>query len=142
MLRVIADTSVVFGWFHEQGEDEVEASRALLRLFGERKVALSVLDLTRFEIGTAMLRGRAKATAARTIAVLDSLAVACSAVSTETNELRRAALLAELHHLTFYDAVYAAVALSREAELATLDRALLRADLGRRPSEILALVEA
>jgi predicted nucleic acid-binding protein len=37
-----------------------------------------------------------------------------------------------------YDAAYAAAAKARHAELATLDRALLQAGLGRRPSEILA----
>ena len=42
--------------------------------------------------------------------------------------------------LTFYDATYAAVARSRGAELATLDKALLRAGLGRRPSEIMEMV--
>jgi hypothetical protein len=31
MLDVVADTSVVFGWFHEEGEEDVAASRALLR---------------------------------------------------------------------------------------------------------------
>ena len=142
MLSVIADTSVVFGWFQERGEEEIEASRALVRLAGERRVALSVLDLTRLEIGNAMLRGRTRATAARTIAVLDSLTVACPSTAAADEELRRAALIAEQHRLTFYDAVYAAVALSRGAELATLDRALLKADLGRRPSRILAMVEA
>ena len=46
--------------------------------------------------------------------------------------------LAENHHLTMYDAAYAAAARSRHAELATLDRALLEAGMGRRPSEIVA----
>ena len=48
--------------------------------------------------------------------------------------------LAEDHHLTMYDATYAAVARSRGAELATLDKALLEAGLGRRPSEIVEMV--
>lgn len=44
--------------------------------------------------------------------------------------------LAERHDLTLYDAAYAAVAQSRSAELVTLDRALLDAKLGSRPSEV------
>jgi hypothetical protein len=53
--------------------------------------------------------------------------------------MRLASQLAERHNLTLYDAVYAAVAQARSAELVTLDRALLAAKLGSRPSE---LVEA
>ncbi|MCA1699141.1 MAG: PIN domain-containing protein [Actinobacteria bacterium] len=49
-----------------------------------------------------------------------------------------AAALAEEHHLTLYDAAYAAVARRRGAHLATLDRKLLRAGLGRRPSDLAA----
>ena len=142
MLRVIADTSIVFGWFHEEGEEDVGASRMLLRSYGRGSVSLAVLDLTRLELGNAMLRGRARSTSARTIAVLDSLAIACPVLTTDIEDLRRAARLAEQQRLTFYDATYAAVARSRGAELATLDKALLEAGLGRRPSEIVAMVEA
>jgi hypothetical protein len=81
---VLCDASVVMKWFHAEGEEEVDAARALLDLHRSRRVALSVLDLTA------------------------------------------------------YDAAYAAAAESRGAEVATLDRALLHAGLGRRPSEILA----
>ena len=39
--------------------------------------------------------------------------------------------------MTVYDAAYVAAARSRDARLATLDRDLLRAKLGQRPSELL-----
>ena len=55
---------------------------------------------------------------------------------TEDAELADALALAELHGLTVYDAAYASVARSRHARLATLDRLLLGAGLGERPSEI------
>ena len=70
--------------------------------------------------------------------MLDALREICPAVRPGRSELRLAAELADRHGLTFYDAVYAAVASARQAALATLARALLNAGLGRRPSELVA----
>jgi predicted nucleic acid-binding protein len=58
-------------------------------------------------------------------------------VSLDARQLRLAAELAAEHHLTFYDAAYAAVARTRNGVLATLDRKQLAAGLGLRPSAIL-----
>ena len=58
--------------------------------------------------------------------------------SNRSRFVQEAATLAERHGLTLYDAAYAAVARARGAELATLDQALLRSGLGRRPSAILS----
>jgi predicted nucleic acid-binding protein len=134
---VLCDASVVLKWFHAEGEEEVEASRALLDLHRSHSIALSVLDLTAYEVGNALLRG-AGVGAARVSAVLDALDVICPRLALTLTELADAALLAEGNRLTMYDAVYAAAARARHAELATLDRALLQAGLGRRPSAILA----
>jgi predicted nucleic acid-binding protein len=133
---VLCDASVVLKWFHSEGEEEVEASRALLELHRTHGMALSVLDLTAYEVGNALLRGLG-AGAEKVSAVLDALDVICPRLALTPTELCDAAILAEGHHLTMYDAAYAAAAKSRHAELATLDRALLQAGLGRRPSEIL-----
>ncbi|MGA3057826.1 MAG: type II toxin-antitoxin system VapC family toxin [Candidatus Limnocylindrales bacterium] len=134
---VLCDASVVLKWFHAEGEEEVEASRALLDLHRTHGLALSVLDLTAYEVGNALLRGLGVG-AEKVSAVLGALEVICPRVALTPTELSDAAILAEGHHLTMYDAAYAAGAKSRHAELATLDRALLQAGLGRRPSEILA----
>jgi predicted nucleic acid-binding protein len=137
-IDIVSDASVVLKWFHAEGEEEVEAARALLARYGQQAIALQVLDLTPYEVGNALLRGRATVAADRVAVVLEALADICPQVSPTTDDLREAAALAELHGLTLYDAAYAAVARSRGAELATLDRALLRSGLGRRPSAILA----
>ena len=140
VIGVVSDTSVVYQWFHTEGENDVEASRALVRLYGVRSISLSVLDLTRYELGNVVQRGRAQATAGQTAAVLDRLARVCPVITPTASDLRHATQLAEEHHLTLYDATYAAVARARGAELATLDKALLKAGLGHRPSEIVAMV--
>ncbi len=134
-IDVVCDASVALKWFHAEGEEEVPEARALVAAHQARTVALLVLDLTAYEVGNALMRGRAKATADQVATVLWALGEICLAVRPEANELRLAAELAERHRLTIYDAAYAAVAQSREATLATLDRALLAAGLGSRPSD-------
>lgn len=95
-----------------------------------------MLDLTPYEVGNALLRGRSVA-ADRVAVALEALADLCPQVSPTTGNLREASALAERHGLTLYHAAYVAVARSRGAELATLDQALLQTGLGRRPSAIL-----
>lgn len=137
-IDVVSDASVVLKWFHAEGEEEVEAARGLLERYGQQGIALYLLDLTPYEVGNALLRGRAAVAAERVAVVLEALADICPQLSPSVAELREAAALAELHGLTLYDAAYASVARGRGAELATLDQALLRSGLGRRPSAILA----
>ncbi|MBA2700631.1 MAG: type II toxin-antitoxin system VapC family toxin [Chloroflexi bacterium] len=137
-IDVVSDASVALKWFHAEGEEEVGAARALLEHYGRHAIALSVLDLTPYEVGNALLRGRATVAADRVAVVLEALAAICPQVSPTTGDLREAATLAQRHGLTLNDAAYAAVAQARGAELATLDQALLRSGLRRRPSAILA----
>ncbi len=135
-ISVVSDANIVLKWFHSEGEEEVEAARALLDAHKERTIALSVLDLTAYEVGNALMRGRARASAEQTATVIEALAEVCPAIRPSPEEMRVASQLVERHDLTLYDASYAAVAQSRSAELATLDHALLDARLGRRPSEL------
>lgn len=140
MIEVVSDASVALTWFHADGEAQVGPARALVRLHAERAISLSVLDLTAYEVGNALLRGRAGASAVQVAAVLDALERLCPRIAPTTRELRHAARIAEQHELTIYDAAYAAVAAARGAELATMDDALLTAGLGRRPSVIIDVI--
>jgi len=137
-IDVVSDASVALKWFHAEGEEEVEPARALLDHYRSQRIGLHVLNLTPYEVGNALLRGRAKVDAHRVAIVLEALAEICPHIAPTPAELREAAILAERHELTIYDAAYAATAQSRGAELATLDRALLKSGLGRRPSTIAA----
>ena len=141
VIDVVSDANVALKWFHSEGEEEVAEARALLDAHKERTLALSVLDLTAYEVGNALMRGRAGASADQVATVLEALAEVCPALRPTPEELRRATQLVAEHDLTLYDAAYAAVAEGREATLATLDKALLKADLGTRPSELAARFE-
>lgn len=134
---VVSDASVVLKWFHDVGEEEVEAARALLDAYAHERVAVLVLDLTTYEVANALLRGAAGARPDVIAAVLESLDDICPRVSLEPAERRLAAELADEHRLTFYDAAYAAAARTRDGLLATFDRQLLAAGLGLRPSTVL-----
>src|SRR4051812_30684554 len=139
-INVVSDANVVLKWFHAEDEEEVDAARALLDAHKERTIALSVLDLTVYELGNALMRGRAGVSAEQAAAVVEALVEICPAVRPSPEEMRAASMLAERHDLTLYDAAYAAVAQARSAELATLDRALLDAKLGSRPSELVQAI--
>jgi predicted nucleic acid-binding protein len=138
VIDVVSDANVALKWFHAEGEEEVAEARALLDAHKERTLALSVLDLTAYEVGNALMRGRAGAGADQVATVLEALAEVCPALRPTPEELRRATQLVAEHDLTLYDAAYAAVAEGRKATLATLDKALLKAGLGTRPSELAA----
>ncbi|HSS41141.1 MAG TPA: type II toxin-antitoxin system VapC family toxin [Solirubrobacterales bacterium] len=141
-ISVVSDANIVLKWFHAEGEEEVESARGLLDAHKERRVALSVLDLTVYEVGNALMRGRAGASAEQAATVIEALAEVCPALRPSPEEMRVASELAERHDLTLYDAAYAAVAQSHSAELVTLDRALLDAGLGRRPSDLTEAIAA
>ena len=79
-IDIVSDANVALKWFHAAGE-EVEAAHALLAGQRDRTVALRVLDLTAYEIGNALLRGRAKASAAQVATVLDALREICPSIA-------------------------------------------------------------
>lgn len=135
---VIVDANVVLKWFHEEGEEEVEASRALLAAHRDRRAIVRMLDLTPYEVGNALIRGRARLSADQVDVVLRAAREICRAVAPDDEDLSCAARLAAEHELTLYDAAYAAVAIRREAVLATLDQQLLASGLGTRPADVLA----
>lgn len=135
--EVLADANVVLKWFHEEGEEGVDAARALLERHRDRQLAVRRLDLTPYEVGNALVRGGAKLRAEQVAVVLRAAREICSAVMPGDDDLAHAAELAIQHDLTLYDAAYAAVARRRGAVLATYDARLLASGLGIRPAELL-----
>ena len=135
-IDVLCDASVVLKWFHSEGEEQVGEARELLARYRERLIGLFVLDLTMYEVGNALLRGRGVPTDAVTV-VLSSLGELVPRWIPRPAEWVRAIELAQTHGLTLYVSAYAAVAERRHALLATMDVPLVAANLGARPSEVL-----
>jgi predicted nucleic acid-binding protein len=138
-IDVVSDANLVLKWFHSDGEEEVDEARELLDAHRARRISLAILELTPYEVGNALLRGRAEARPEQVATVLDALSEICQDLRPTRQEFRLAAGIADEHRLTIYDAIYAAVARARGAILVTLDRELLRAGLGIRPSEFAGL---
>lgn len=137
-IDVVSDANIALKWFHEQGEHDVEAARELLEHHRSRRIVLHVLELTYYELGNALMRGRAHATAEQTATVLAALREICLTISPDDDDLAHATALVTEHDLTLYDAAYAAVARRLEATLATLDQQLLDAGIGIPPDQLLA----
>jgi predicted nucleic acid-binding protein len=138
MIDVVCDASVALKWFHAEGEEGVDEARELLDHYRRRTISLSILDLTPYEIGNALLRGGTRLDAGAVGAVLDALLELCPRLAVSSAELTDAARLAENYQVTLYDAAYAAAARMRGARLATYDRDVLRAHLGQRPHDVVA----
>lgn len=138
-IAVVSDASVALKWFHEEGEQDVGPARALVDAYAARTISLSVLDLTAYEIGNALIRGRRLGPEPVGV-VLEALSEICPTLHPTVEEQRDAAALAAQSGLTYYDAAYVAVARAREARLATHDTELLQLGFGERPTEILALL--
>lgn len=139
MTDLLIDASVALKWFHAQGEAEVDAARAILAAHRNQRAVAYVLDLTFFELGNAVVRALG-GSAHQAATILSALGAICTAIAPSDAERTAAARLAVRHHLTFYDASYAAVASARGATLVTADRALLSAGLGESPTNVAARI--
>ena len=137
VIDVVSDASVALKWFHERGEGDVAQARELLDHQRTRRVVLHVLDLTHYEVGNALMHGHAQANAEQIATVLAALRQVCRTITPDDQDLALAADLGAKHHLTLYDAAYAAVARLRRAPLVTFDRQLINPGLGVRPDHVL-----
>ena len=137
MPTVVADASVAVQWFRDADETDPEAARLLVEAYAAGRIQLLVLDLTKYEVGNALLRGRARASPATVAEVVAALDEICPAVTPLAADLRLTVQLAAQHGLTVYDAAYAAVAQGRGGVLATHDQQLLGAGVGLTPRAIL-----
>jgi len=136
-IDVLCDTSVVLEWFHSEGEAGVDDARAVLTAYRDGTIGVILLDLTLYELGNALLRGRGWP-ASRVADQLDDVDRIAPVVGATPSERRVAADLAERHGLTFYDALFAATARGRQAALVTADGELLRAGLGMTAASVAA----
>ena len=130
MSVFVLDCSVAVAWlFDDEASPETDALLDRLRDDG----AL-VPGLWRLELGNVLVHAeRRNRIAAPQIAayfdLLDRLPIVTDA-ETESRALREILTLARTANLTTYDAAYLELAMRRNAELATRDKALIRAARG------------
>lgn len=138
MTRLLIDTSVLIKWFHSDGESELPQARALRSAHVAGELDAHVLDLAAYEVGNVLSRAL-RWSGADVADQLDDLHAILGAPLVMTPVwLRRAAMLAHTHTLSFYDASWAAAAVELGIPLISADRRLLAADLAESPTELIA----
>lgn len=130
MSAFVLDCSIAVAWlFDDEASPETDALLERLRDDG----AL-VPGLWRLELGNVLAHAerRNRITTAQIAAYLDLLDRLPIVTDTETESraLREILTLARTESLTTYDAAYLELAMRRNAELATRDKALIRAARG------------
>jgi predicted nucleic acid-binding protein len=136
LTSLLVDTSVLIKWFHSDGESELEQARALRSAHVTGALDAHVLDLAFYEVGNVLTRAL-RWTAADVADQLDDLnALVGPPLAMTPAWLRRAATLAHTHAWSFYDAIWAAVAVELDLPLVSADRRLLAAGLAESPTEI------
>jgi predicted nucleic acid-binding protein len=137
-VRIIIDTSTLIKWFHHEQESEVAESRALRAAHLAGEIEAHVLDLTSYELGNVLLRSL-HWSAEDVANQLDDLGTILGVpLVVDSAGFRRAALLAETHKLTFYDACWAAMSHELSVPLVSADRALIGAGLAVSATDLVA----
>jgi predicted nucleic acid-binding protein len=133
VTTLLVDTSVVIKWFHSEGESELAEARAIRDATRRGDVDARVIDLAIYEMGNVLLRAlrwRASDIADQ----LDDLTVICGVpLAMAATWIREAATIGATHHLTFYNACWAASAQALGVSLVSGDAQLLAAGLAESP---------
>jgi len=136
VTRLLIDTSVLIKWFHGAGESELAQARAIRDAHIRGDLDAHVLDLAIYEVGNVLAR-TLRWTASDVGDQLDDLlAIVGSPIVMAQGWLRDAAVLAEVHILSFYDASWAAAAAALGVSFVSADRRLLAAGLAESPSAV------
>lgn len=136
MTHLLVDTSVLIKWFHSEGEGELPEARSLLAAHVAGELDAHVLDLAMYEVGNVLIRAL-RWDAADVANQLDDLGTIVGPPLVMTAAwFRQAAVLAQSHALSFYDASWAATASELGIPLVSADERLLDAGLAESPSQV------
>ncbi len=136
MTRLLIDTSVLIKWFHDAGESEVAEARAIRDAHIRGDLDAHLLELAIYEVGNVLARALKWAAADVSDQLDDLLAIVGPPIMMAQSWLRDAAVLAETHALSFYDASWAATAVALDVTLVSADRRLLAAGLAETPAAV------
>lgn len=134
MSTLLLDASVILAAF-DADDDLHESTRTIL---ADRTVALSTLDLARYEVANVAVRAwRDPARVAPLLEVVDRISEDGGVLSSTTALLTRAAQLAKEHAISVYDAAYVAAASQSGGKLVSCDtRDLISKGLADSPSDV------
>lgn len=136
MTALLVDSSVVIKWYHDEGESEVDASRAILLAHVREELEVHILDLAVYEVGNVLTRALRWSADSAAEQLYDLIALTGAPIGFSAEWFADAAKLSHEHGLSFYDAAWAATARALSMSFVTSDLALQRAGLGESPSEV------
>lgn len=138
MTSLLIDTSVLIKWFHSEGESEVPEARAIRDAHIRGDLDAHVLDLALYEVGNVLVRALKWSAADVGDQLGDLLAIVGAPLVMTQDWLGNAAVLAQQHTLSFYDASWAAAAVALTVPLVSADRRLVAAGLAEAPHAVTA----
>jgi predicted nucleic acid-binding protein len=138
VTRLLVDTSVLIKWFHDAGESELAEARAIRDAHIRGDLDAHVLDLAIYEVANVLTRALRWTASDVGDQLDDLLAIVGSPIVMAPGWLRDAAVLAEAHVLSFYDASWAATAAALGVSLVSADRRLVAAGLAETPAAVTA----
>jgi predicted nucleic acid-binding protein len=136
VTRLLIDTSVLIKWFHNAGESELGAARAIRDAHIRGDLVAHVLDLAIYEVGNVLARGLSWSATDVGDQLDDLLTIVGPPITMTQGWLHDAAVVAETHALSFCDASWAATAVALRVPLVSADRRLLAVGLAETPSAV------
>lgn len=117
--RFVLDTSVIVKWLNRDREAYTEEAEDILKNAFDRTCSLFISDLTLHEVFNALIRGKRLQGTALQQAVETFWLFPFTVVQTDQQLASIAALIAEQDSITFYDAIYCAIAFDYSIPLIT-----------------------
>lgn len=118
-LRYVVDASVIVKWLDPEREPNLEQAMYVLELGATRAAELFTSDLAPHETFNALIRGKHLSGKKVELALENFFLLPLEIVATSRSRAGFAVLLAQHRGITFYDAIYLAVADELRAPLIT-----------------------
>lgn len=119
MFQYIVDASLIVKWIDQKNELLLDKAWSIFRQVREGKIALSAPDLLPCEVFNALIRGKqlTGTDLSRAISAYFAFPITLYPINQELAAL--SARIAEEYTMTFYDAIYVALAIQTHAPLIT-----------------------
>ena len=125
-MRIVTDASVGVKWFSSKNEDNIDLALQIRDLKLKNKIEITVPDLFLFEVINALLKKKDFTNNIIHLALETLYLMNLNIIYPGKEIIDNAIDLSEKSKLTFYDACYMAVAISKKALLVTEDLEILK----------------
>lgn len=118
-LKIVVDSSVVIKWLVADKEEHIDRADALLRDQETNRIALFAPELTKYEVGNVLLKGKILEPRVAVDATTSLYSLPIHFVAESWALAVHTYAIAHRHGLTYYDAAFLALASTLRATLVT-----------------------